>query len=121
MSTKTIIPCALLLAVLAGGLARGQEMASSPAAMQPPPGPAVTPADAVPGASPSLPGTLSSWITYVKPDCCGPIGGNGPIMAELFLRSGVAVPVEGAIFGHILETGWVIEGGGRSLFFNLQR
>jgi hypothetical protein len=61
---------------------------------------------------------LSSWILYSQHDCCGPIGGNGPIREELFLRSGVSLPAEGAIFGHVLETGWVIEGGGRSLFFN---
>jgi hypothetical protein len=60
----------------------------------------------------------SSWITYSRPDCCGPIGGNGPVQMEVFLRSGASIPAYGPIFGHVLETGWDIEGGGRSLFFN---
>ncbi len=37
---------------------------------------------------------------------------------ELYARTGASLPVGGAVFGHVLETGWVIEGGGRSLFFN---
>jgi hypothetical protein len=58
------------------------------------------------------------YLTYNRPDCCGPIGGSGPIHTEIFLRGGPSLPVEGSIFGHVLETGWLIEGGGRSLFFN---
>jgi hypothetical protein len=61
---------------------------------------------------------LSQWITYTKPDCCGPIGGDGPIFMELYVRSGLTLPVEGDVFGHVLSTGWEIEGGGRSLFFD---
>jgi hypothetical protein len=68
--------------------------------------------------APPEPGKLSSWITYPQVDCCGPIGRDGPIMVELFLLNGVELPVEGAIFGHVLQPGWIIEGGGRSLFFN---
>src|SRR5207247_1486983 len=59
-----------------------------------------------------------SWITYPRAGCCGPMGRDGPIMVELFTRTGVELPVEGAIFGHVLQPGWVIEGGGRSIFFN---
>jgi hypothetical protein len=36
------------------------------------------------------------------------------------MRSGISLPVEGEIFGHVLETGWEVEGGGRSLFFNVE-
>jgi len=46
------------------------------------------------------------------------MGCNGPIGYELFLRTGVSLPASGPIFGHTLETGWDIEGGVRSLFFN---
>src|SRR5262249_31361395 len=53
-----------------------------------------------------------------KPDCCGPIGRDGPIKMEVYVQTGISLPVEGAYFGHTLETGWVIQGGGRSLFFN---
>jgi hypothetical protein len=61
---------------------------------------------------------LSNWITYTRPDCCGPVGGDGPIFMELYVRSGVVLPVEGQIFGHVLQNGWEVEGGGRSLFFD---
>jgi hypothetical protein len=61
---------------------------------------------------------LSDWITYQRPDCCKPVGRNGPVQYELFVRTGVALPVEGQVFGHVLETGWMVEAGGRSLFFN---
>jgi hypothetical protein len=33
------------------------------------------------------------------------------------LRGGFEIPAEGKIFGHVLETGWQIQGGARSLFF----
>ena len=61
---------------------------------------------------------LSQWITYARPDCCGPIGGNGPICEELYIRSGVSIPAGDGILQKLLDTGWNISGGGRSLFFN---
>src|SRR5262249_29596904 len=61
---------------------------------------------------------LSSWITYQHPECCGNVGCDGPIGAEIYVLTGVEIPAEGKIFGHVLETGWVIQGGGRTLFFN---
>jgi hypothetical protein len=79
------------------------------------------PPPAPPGGEPPAPhesGKLSSWMAYPQVDCCGPMGRDGPIMVELFLRNGVELPVEGAIFGHVLQPGWIIEGGGRSIFFN---
>lgn len=74
--------------------------------------------DAVPSAGEEGPHGLSSWITYHCDDCCGPVGGNGPINYELFLRTGPNFPVGRTYFDHNMETGWEVEGGGRSLFFN---
>jgi hypothetical protein len=70
--------------------------------------------------SPGWPAGLSSYITYSLPGCCGPIGGNGPIKEELYLRSGIAVTFGEGQLGKLLnnDAGWIIQGGGRSLFFN---
>jgi hypothetical protein len=73
-----------------------------------------------PPSAASPPGMLSSWIEYVRPECCGPIGGNGPIGMSLYAETGPSFVTEGAIFGHALRTvGWDIQAGGRSLFFNV--
>jgi hypothetical protein len=62
---------------------------------------------------------ISEWLLYPRmPGCCGPIGANGPIGCEVFLRSGISFPIGGGILQHSLEDGWYIEGGGRALFFN---
>jgi hypothetical protein len=124
MSAKLVFPSALILAALSCCATRAQ---APPAAMKgtevtgpaaaagsealPPPDPAVP-------TRPPLPPGLSSWITYARADCCGPLGGNGPIKDELYLRTGPSLPVAGPIFGHVLTTGWEVQGGGRSLFFN---
>jgi hypothetical protein len=64
------------------------------------------------------PPVLSSWITYARgPGCCGPIGANGPIYSELYLRNGVSFPF-GGFYGAVLSPGYDIEGGARLLFFN---
>ncbi|GIW80508.1 MAG: hypothetical protein KatS3mg105_2315 [Gemmatales bacterium] len=60
------------------------------------------------------------WTTYTKSCCQGPIGGHGPIMTEVYLRTGPSLPVGGGILNNTMETGWHIQGGGRSLFFNPQ-
>jgi hypothetical protein len=79
--------------------------------------PAVQPTSAPNG--PAQPGSLSEYLAYPRTcSCAGPIGGDGPIGYELYLRSGVSIPVGGAIFGDVLETGWAIEGGARTLLFN---
>jgi hypothetical protein len=81
--------------------------------------PVVGATDAVPSVTAKVPPGLSSWMLYNRsPECCGPVGGNGPIQLEVYLRTGPELPVEGKIFGHVLTPGWEIAGGGRSLFFN---
>jgi hypothetical protein len=76
-----------------------------------------------PGTEASTPpvgrATLSSWMLYPRsPGCCGPTGGSGPISAELFFQAGPAFNISDGQFGHDLRTGWDIEGGARTLFFN---
>jgi hypothetical protein len=61
---------------------------------------------------------LSDWIRYTRPDCCGPIGRHGPIQTELIMYNGPSIPVGGGISNRLLNTGWDVEAGGRSLFFN---
>jgi hypothetical protein len=62
---------------------------------------------------------LSSWILNPRPDCCGPVGGNGPVSTELYVRTGPALVVGGGVFNHLLNNGWKIQGGGRSLFYDV--
>ena len=52
-------------------------------------------------------------------DCCGPVGGNGPVTYELFTRTGPTLIVGGSPdLSGAARFGWMVEGGGRSLFFN---
>jgi hypothetical protein len=90
-------------------LPRGQQDASRV--------PAPAPAETVPPLQNPGPG-LSRWLVYQTPGCCGNVGCDGPIFAELYLLTGLEIPAEGKVFGHVLETGWVTQGGGRTLFFN---
>lgn len=61
---------------------------------------------------------LNSWLSYPRsPGCCGPLGLNGPIGSEIYLRNGFSFPVGGGVFSN-LQPGWIIEGGGRVLFFD---
>lgn len=63
--------------------------------------------------------SLSSWMTYPREHgCCGPTGNFGPIGTEVYLRNGVSFPIGGSFFGQVLDPGWTITGGGRSLFFD---
>jgi hypothetical protein len=82
---------------------------------------ASSPGNAVAPSGTAAPFGLSSWITYTRPDCCGPIGGDGPICAELYARTGPSIPAGGHILEKVLDTGWDFTGGGRSLFFNSDR
>lgn len=143
MSAKAGFPSALFLIVLGLATAHagnpsaqpgapppgtGQptpEMLPPPGTAQPMPGPSpamqeiLPPPPATPPAAPagSFP-MLSSWLRYSRPDCCCPVGGDGPIQTELFLRTGPSLVIGGGILNRALETGWEIGGGGRSLFFN---
>jgi hypothetical protein len=102
----------LVAAVVGLGTAQGQGTMYAPAS--PPSAPEVLPAPAPATVAPGP----SHWILYDRqPGCCGPTGGSGPINFEMYLRSGIAFPVGGEL-GNVLENGWTIEGGGRTLFLN---
>jgi hypothetical protein len=125
MSTKIVFPCTLVLAVLGVSLVQAQDYRVTPGDLGPPPGMQVDPTrmpapiaqEAVPPLQVAGPG-LSRWMTYQRPECCGNVGSSGPIGAEIYVLTGLEIPAEGKIFGHVLETGWVVQGGGRTLFFN---
>jgi hypothetical protein len=123
MSATIRLPVAALLVVVLCQAAHGQNPPEIPAGAPPYAAPpAAAPAGAGPEAAPP-PGTgaapmLDDWMLYRRPhDCFCPIGGDGPIKTELYLRSGVDFkPFGPGVYGHILETGWEIQGGARVLF-----
>ncbi len=63
------------------------------------------------------PACLSNWITYSRPQCCGPLCG-GPIGYEAYVRTGPSLPVAGGRLHDAVEMGWFVEGGARVLFFD---
>ncbi len=51
--------------------------------------------------------------------CCGPMGANGPVTYELYVRTGPNLIVGGSPnFSSALKTGWVVAGGGRTLLYD---
>src|SRR5438093_8681066 len=124
MSAKASFPLAILLTAVGLWTARAQlpdERGSSSSAEMLP-----VPADAIPAPSPRevlpapslLASPMSAWIVHNQTNCCSPFGGDGPINTELYIDTGPSIPVGGGILHHIMETGWDVRGGGRSLFFN---
>src|SRR5262249_24402446 len=85
--------------------------APPPAPLNSPSGALVPPPDIV---SPSA----SSWQASSPCYCCSPVGGNGPIGAEVFLESGATLPAGGGALNSRLRPGWMTEWGGRTLLFN---
>jgi hypothetical protein len=136
MSAKAIVPGAVILALLGGLPARAADdppmpmttpAAGDPTQTQPPeslPPPMPEPTAAVQPTTPATgnglpPGSVvDPWIAYARPGCCGPLGGDGPISSEWFLRNGVSMPVATGILHEALQTGWMTEFGARALFFN---
>src|SRR4051794_24891296 len=141
MSTKAMVPTALLLAVLGGAVAAAGPAADAPSgapAIAPPAAPLIaspagpapmlpaapmpdTPVPAVTGAPGNgLPrgSYVDPWVAYTRPDCCGPIGADGPIVMELYSRVGASLPVAGGFVYHGIQGGTVWSGGGRTLLFN---
>ena len=140
MSVKKVCLATLVMALLGLGTVRAQPtnpgpystapggpLAATPGAPGTPPGYfSARPADTT-GATGDLtqPGEpvnlcLSDWIVGPHgPGCCGPLGACGPVQEEIYLQSGLDFPFSDGVFGHTLkEGGWVIQGGGRTLFFN---
>ncbi len=126
MSAKAILPVTALWMWLCGSAAAQTQPpmppagvpAGTPAGEQLPlpndaPIPAVTQPPALPAGS-----VCSPWSGPGGTGCCGPVGGNGPIMSEVFMRHGMNFPVAGGIFNNVTGMGYILSFGGRSLFFN---
>lgn len=90
----------------------------------PPVDPAVPPAMPGGGVSPTGGGPvdsgLSDFILYRRPECCSVKGPLRPLYTEMYLRTGVSLPVGGQFLSRELQVGWTIEGGVRALFFNAE-
>src|SRR5947208_11042327 len=131
MSTKASFPLAILLTAVGLWTARGQDSLGDQslgdqkqtgqpapnAEVLPPPADAVPTPEGLPAPAVSA-SPMSSWIVHNQANCCSPFGGDGPINTELYVDTGPSIPLAGGILHHIMETGWDIRGGGRSLFFN---
>src|SRR5437899_2319535 len=106
MRAKIVFAWSLLTAIMSLAPARAQY--SSPGPGDAPPPVKVKAGELGQPEEVSAPG-LSSWITYHKDNGCdGPTGNGCPIMTELFLRSGFAVPTDTTTFGRTLGLGWDI-------------
>ena len=123
MNAKRACLVALVVALAGAGAARAQPNGSAAPAgpVAPPaalPAPAAQPGPVDAPVPPPVGPRLSDYILGAKPDCCGPLGGDGPIGAEVYVRSGFSFPLQSGFFGHTLSTGWDVQGGVRALFFN---
>lgn len=70
--------------------------------------------NAVPGA------VYSPWCGDCPAGgCAGPVGANGPVTYEGYLRTGVSLMAGGGELTAVTKTfGWNVQGGTRTLFFN---
>jgi hypothetical protein len=124
MNAKAIVRGLGLVAWLSGSAFAqnaGPGLQEKPTA--PPAEPIARPADAPipavtqPAALP--PGSVCSpWTGPGGTGCCGPVGGHGPIVSELFLRQGVNIAVGGGVLRDVTYPGYIMSFGARSLFFN---
>ena len=71
------------------------------------------------------PGTVASPWSGGSPagaNCCGPVGANGPVIYELYVRTGPNLIVGGSPeLSGAARFGWQVNGGGRTLFMNTDR
>jgi hypothetical protein len=75
------------------------------------PSPGTGPGQQLPAGSYVIPG----YTDY--PGCCNPLGG-GHLAYELYMMTGPNFIGGNGPLTDRLETGWIVQGGGRSLFFN---
>ncbi len=128
MNMKRVGMGGLVVTLLCLGVVRGQELPTPTEAtggrpFAAPPGESATPpSGAVDAAGPAPLGvaTSSTWIDYQRClGCCGPVGGNGPIGYEAYVRNGMDFPIGGNPFGSRLDVGWDVTAGGRTLLFDV--
>src|SRR5262249_52761308 len=116
MSSRSACFLALICTLPLAWTARAAGPQASPGPY--PDGAAVVEVVPPPAAAEAVHLSPSGYITYKEPGCCEPIGGHGRIMMELYTRTGPTFIAGGGILEDRVATGWLIEGGGRSLFFN---
>jgi hypothetical protein len=72
-----------------------------------------------PKDAPVLPGAVPvANHLFASNDCCGPIGGNGPIGEEVYVRGGINSPTGTGLLAHNIQEGWTAQIGVRSQFFD---
>lgn len=74
-----------------------------------------------PVTQPGLPGAVySPWCgdSPVGSACNGPVGANGAVSYEGYVRTGPSLIGGGGELSAILKTGWNVQVGSRTLFFN---
>ncbi|MCC6419916.1 MAG: hypothetical protein IT429_16905 [Gemmataceae bacterium] len=116
MSTKALFRGVLVLALL-GSQAKGQTPSAPVGGTSPLP-PGIPVGDVVAPLPHNGPAPHGASMGCRGPDCHGPLGEDGPLTWEAYVRSGISIPFGGGPLARALNVGWVIEGGGRSLFFN---
>jgi len=91
-----------------------------PPAVFPVPAPAGYPAAAIANPAGGLQPVSRSASDWLNSPCLcnGPTGKNGPIGSEFFIMTGPKIPFGSSIEARYANTGWMVEGGARSLFFN---
>lgn len=112
---KIVFPTVLVWAFLGLGLARGQYSATedatipdAPPLLPPPTEPIFVPTQSCP----------SPYVQWCRPGSCYcPVGRDGPIQTELYLRAGWSLPFGNGVYGEHLKNGWSFQGGARVFFF----
>lgn len=121
---------AALFGLIAAGATAQQPVPTSPPLLGGPPAgggpvPNVTagPVDTLttPVAQPGLPGAVySPWCGDAPVGWCGgPLGANGAVSYEGYVRTGPSIVAGGGALSDILKTGWNVQVGSRTLFFNV--
>jgi len=98
--------------------AGGQETAPPPRRVETGPAESLGAMTAAPTATAVPPGAYASPWYSDGPGCCGPMGRNGQVAYELHSETGPNLVFGSGEFTDRLHTGWIIAGGGRTLFFN---
>jgi hypothetical protein len=72
----------------------------------------------VPAPVPAGPPVAGCGLPNPAGDCCGPIGADGPIGQEVYVRVGANFPIGNGLLARGLNTGYTVQVGGRSQFFD---
>ena len=67
---------------------------------------------------PLPPGSYPSPFYTDGPGCCGPMGRDGRVGYEIYTYTGPTWAIGEGEFTRRLQTGWMVGGGGRGLFFD---